>query len=82
MCYRGDRTAEFVGIQEIEGAVEGRQGSFVLTSAGSHDGVHSKGIWTVVAGTGKGELSGIVGKGRWQAGPGPQATFELTYELD
>lgn len=81
MCYRGDRTAEFVGLQEIEGAVDGRRGSFVLTSVGSHDGVHSTGTWTVVSGTGKGDLAGIVGNGRWKAGPGPRATFELTYEV-
>jgi hypothetical protein len=32
-------------------------------------------------GTGKGDLSGIVGSGRWKAGPGARATFELTYEV-
>jgi hypothetical protein len=62
-------------------AVDGRRGTFILTSVGSHDGVLSRGTWTVVAGTGKGELSGIVGNVRWKAGPGPQATFELTYEF-
>lgn len=82
MCYRGDRTAEFVGMQQIDGAVDGRHGAFVLTSVGSHDGVHSKGTWTIVPGTGTGDLAGIVGNGRWRAGPGPQATFDLTYELD
>lgn len=81
MCYRPDRTADFVGLQEVDGALDGRHGTFVLTSVGSHDGVLSRGTWTVVAGTGKGELSGIVGNGRWKAGPGPQATFELTYEF-
>ncbi|MEX1169208.1 MAG: DUF3224 domain-containing protein [Chloroflexota bacterium] len=81
MCYRSDRTADFVGLQEVDGTVDGRRGTFVLTSVGSHDGVLSRGTWTVVAGTGKGELSGIVGNGRWKAGPGPQATFELTYEF-
>ena len=81
MCYRGDRTADFVGIQEIDGTIDGRNGEFVLTSAGSHDGVRSKGIWTVVQGSGKGDFTGIVGRGTWNAGPGPQATFELSYEL-
>lgn len=81
MCYRGDRTAEFVGLQEIAGSLDGRRGEFVLTSAGSHDGMRSRGTWTVVTGSGKGELSGIVGGGTWQAGPGPQATFELSYDL-
>ena len=81
MCYRGDKTAEFVGIQEIDGTVDGRTGEFILTSAGSHNGVQSTGTWTVVAGSGKGDLAGIVGHGTWRAGPGPEATFELTYEL-
>jgi hypothetical protein len=82
MCYRGDRTAEFVGLQEIEATIDGRQGEFVLTSFGSHDGIRSKGNWTIVPGSGKGDLAGIVGNGTWVAGPGPQATFELSYELE
>lgn len=81
MCYLGDRTAQFVGMQQIDGAIAGRRGAFVLTSVGSHDGVQSKGTWTVVSGTGTGDLAGIVGSGRWKAGPGPKATFELTYEF-
>jgi hypothetical protein len=82
MCYRADRTAEFVGMQEIDGTLNGRRGEFVLTSAGSHDGVRSRGTWAVVSGSGKGDLAGITGRGTWDAGPGPQATFDLTYELD
>jgi hypothetical protein len=81
MCYRADKSAEFVGLQEINGEVGGQSGEFVMTSVGSHDGIQSRGIWTVVPGSGKGGLSGIVGGGTWQAGPGPQATFELSYEL-
>jgi hypothetical protein len=82
MCYRGDRSAEFVGMQQIEGTLDGRTGEFVLTSTGAHDGVRSKGTWTVVSGCGKGDLSGIRGNGTWLAGPGPQATFELSYAFD
>jgi len=79
MCYRGDRSAEFVGMQQIEGTLDGRSGEFVLTSAGTHDGVRSRGTWAVVSGSGMGGLSGIIGNGTWVAGPGPQATFELSY---
>lgn len=43
MCFRADRTADFVGLQEIDGAIEGRRGALVLTSGGSHDGVRSTG---------------------------------------
>ena len=81
MCYRSDKTAEFVGMQEIDGTIDGRRGEFVLTSTGSHDGERSTGSWTIVPGSGKGDLSGITGHGAWKAGPGPQATFELSYEF-
>jgi hypothetical protein len=81
MCYRADRTADFVGLQEIDGTIDGRRGELVLTSTGSHDGVRSKGTWTVVRGSGKGELAGIVGSGTWLAGPGAVATYELSYEF-
>ena len=79
MCYREDRSAEFVGMQLIDGTLDGRRGEFVMTSVGGHDGVRSKGTWTVVSGSGRGDLAGIMGSGSWLAGPGPQATFELTY---
>jgi hypothetical protein len=81
MCYRADRTAEFVGLQEIDGTLDGRRGSFVLTSVGSHDGIRSKGTWRIVPRSGTGQLAGIAGNGIWAAGPGPQATFELSYEM-
>ncbi|HEY3523409.1 MAG TPA: DUF3224 domain-containing protein [Candidatus Limnocylindrales bacterium] len=80
-AYRPDRTAELVGLQRIEGTLEGRQGTFVLTSTGSHDGQTSNGRWTIVAGSGSGELATISGDGDWSAGPGPQATWRLRYEL-
>jgi hypothetical protein len=82
MCYRADKTARYVGMQQINGTLDGRKGSFVLTAAGGFDGKRSKGTWTIVEGSGKGALAGIRGKGRFTAGPGPQATFRLSYDLD
>jgi hypothetical protein len=81
MCYRKDKTAEYVGLQEISGTLGGRRGSFVLTASGAYDGTRSRGKWTIVPESGKGGLAGITGKGSFTAGPGPQATFRLTYEL-
>jgi hypothetical protein len=75
MCYRADRTAEFVGMQEIEAIIDGRRGAFVLTSVGSHVGIRSKGTWTIVQRSGNDELTGILCNGVWEAGPGPQAAF-------
>jgi Protein of unknown function (DUF3224) len=82
MCYREDGTAEYVGMQEIDGGVDGRHGEFVLTALGSFDGELSQGTWTIVPGSGKGELVGIVGHGGFKAGPGPQASYQLSYELE
>jgi hypothetical protein len=81
MCYRADRTATFVGVQSIEGALDGRRGSFVLTSVGDHDGRESRGRWEIVEGSGTHELAGISGSGSWHAGPGPQGTYRLSYEI-
>ena len=58
MLYRPDKTAHFVGLQRITGSVGGRRGSFVLAAEGDHDGSASKISWTVVAGSGTGDLDG------------------------
>ena len=77
MSYRADGTARFVGLQRVEGEVEGRRGSFVLETAGDFDGKKATWTATVVAGSGTGELSGLQGSGRFGAEHGPEATFEL-----
>jgi hypothetical protein len=82
MCYGPDKTAELVGVQRIDGTIDGRRGSLVFTSRGRHDGTRSMGDWQVVEGSGTGELAGARGSGSWQAGPGPQATYELDLEID
>lgn len=81
MCYRADRTAEFVGIQRIEATLEGRTGAFALRSVGSHDGRASRGTWTIVEASGSGGLEGISGEGDWTAGPGPTGSYRLRYEI-
>lgn len=81
MCYREDGTADYVGMQEIDGTIDGREGGFVLTAVGTFDCYRSEGRWEVVPGSGKGELAGIVGNGVFNAGPGPQASFRLHYDL-
>jgi hypothetical protein len=39
-------------------------------------------MWTVVAGSGAGELSGLRGEGSFQASSGAKASFNLVYQLD
>ena len=63
MSYAADGTARFVGLTLVTGTVAGRTGSFVLRHDGRYDadGLHAD--YTVVPGSGTGELSGITGEG-------------------
>jgi hypothetical protein len=81
MCYRPDKTATFVGLQRLTGRVGDRDGSFVVESHGTFDGELARGRWTIVPGSGTDELRDIQGEGSWQAPHGPEATFELDYDL-
>src|SRR5919198_3157880 len=61
MCYREDRTADFVGLQQVKGQIGDRSGSVVLQTVGTFDGTEARGEWSVVPGSGKGELRGLRG---------------------
>ena len=81
MCYRPDKTATFVGLQRLSGRLGDREGSFVVESHGTFDGELARGRWTIVPGSGTDGLREIQGEGTWQAPHGPEATFELDYDL-
>ncbi len=81
MCYVPDGTAAFVGFQRIEGTIGERRGSFVAKSVGDFDGERAIGTWTVVVGSGTGELSGLTGEGSFEAPLGPEAAFRLEYDV-
>ena len=79
MAYRADGTAHFVGLALLRGSVDGRAGTFVLENTGEFDGMVAKGEWSVVQGSGTGDLEGLTGAGGFQAGQ--EATYTLEYEL-
>ena len=79
MLYRADKTAHFVGLQRITGSVGGRTGSFVASAEGDHDGTGSTIAFSIIPGSGTGELSGIAGDGSLVAKGGPTGTYELDY---
>ena len=81
MCYRPDKTADFVGLQRIAGKVGDREGSFVLTSNGTFDGKVAAGDMVVVEGSGDGDFAGISGSGSFSAPHGTEASVELDYEI-
>lgn len=81
MCYRPDKTADFVGLQRIEGSIDGRSGTVVLTSNGTFDGARAAGEMRVVEGSGTGELAGVSGSGTFDAPHGSEMTVEIDYEV-
>ena len=82
MCYREDKTADFVGLQRFVGRIGSRSGSFVMQTRGSFDGTEAKGDLDVVAGSGTEELSGITGTGAFTAPLGSTASVELDYDFE
>jgi hypothetical protein len=82
MMYRPDGTADFVGLERVVGRLGGRSGSFVLQRTGAFDGTLAKESYTVVAGSGTGELAGLRGEGSSAAGHAKENQMTLEYEVD
>ena len=81
ISYAADKSARLVGLQRITGAIGGRRGSVVIETIADHTGKASHGSWSIVGGSGTGDLAGITGSGSFDAPGGPKATYELEYEL-
>jgi hypothetical protein len=77
MSYQEDGTARFVGLQQLDGEIEGRTGTVVLDTVGDFDGKEAAGTWTIVPGSGTGAWAGMRGGGEYRAPIGPKATFTL-----
>ena len=81
MCYRPDETADFVGLQQVEGRLGERSGGFVMRTSGTFDGAEARGELSVVPGSGTGDLDGISGSGEFSAPLGSEAHVSLDYEV-
>ena len=82
MFYRPDKTAEFVGLQRVAGQIGERRGSVVLRTVGVFDGGEARGDWSVIDGSGTGELEGLRGEGAFRAPPGHEAEVTLEYDFE
>ena len=82
MMYRSDGTAAFVGLERITGRIAGRNGSFVLQRTGVFEDGQAKESYSVVTGSGTGELHSLRGEGTSSAGHAADYPFTLNYELD
>jgi hypothetical protein len=82
MSYQADATARFVGLQHLDGEIDGRAGSVVLDTVGDFDGKEARGTWTIVRGSGTGGWAGMRGDGTYRAPLGPKASFTLDYDFE
>lgn len=80
MAYPAERTSVFVGIARFEGEVDGRSGQFVATVSGSFGGTATE-QWTLIEGTGRGDLAGITGTVQVSSIDTTHAELNLTYRL-
>lgn len=82
MVYRSDGKASFVGLERVTGSVAGKSGSFVLQRTGIFEDGQAKESYTVVPGSGTGELRGLRGEGKTSVGHGMEHPFMLNYEFE
>lgn len=81
MMYRADGSAAFVGLERVVGHIGGKAGSFVLQRTGVFEAGQARESYSVVPGSGTGELRGLRGKGASSVGHGMEHPFTLEYEL-
>jgi len=82
MMYRSDGSASFVGLERVVGRLNGKSGSFVLQRIGTFEGGQAKESYSIVSGSGTGELRTLRGEGTSSVGHGSEHPFTLTYELE
>jgi hypothetical protein len=81
MMYRDDGTATFTGLERITGRIGDKTGTFVLQRTGVFEASQAKESYSVVAGSGTGQLSGLSGEGNSSVGHGSDLPFSLSYEF-
>src|SRR5207244_13439223 len=80
MMYRSDGSATFVGLERVIGHVAGKTGSFVLQRTGAFENGVAKESYSVIPGSGTGELRGLRGGGTPAVGHGSEHPLTLPYD--
>jgi uncharacterized protein DUF3224 len=81
MVYPTSDTATFVGLQQIDGEIDGRKGSVVLEVNGKFEGGIASADWSVVTASATGKLEGISGKGGYASKSDGSADVTLDYKI-
>jgi Protein of unknown function (DUF3224) len=81
MATAGEDSAAYVGVERVDGRVNGRAGSFVYLHTATMVRGTPSASWPVVDGSGTGELAGISGQVRIDNLPDGGHVFTLDYDL-
>ena len=81
MVYPTSDTARFVGLQQIDGQIEGRSGSVVLEVNGKFEGGIASASWSVVPAAGTGDLRGMTGQGGYVSKSDGSTDVTLEYDF-
>ena len=81
MFYRADGTGHAIALERIAGTLGGRRGSFVLQHSGTFAAQGVAGTFTVLPGSGTGELEGLRGEGQLIVQEQPWS-IELDYMVE
>lgn len=81
MVYVGGQAVHYTGLERVTGSLGGRRGSFVLKHDGIFEGGLAKTAWSVVPGSGTGELTGLSGTGGFASGHAEESPVTLDYDL-
>lgn len=82
MIHREDGSASFVGLERVVGSIGDRRGSFVLEHKGTFEGGTAKVTWSVVPGSGTGDLSGLRGEGGFASAHADEYAITLDYDFE
>lgn len=82
MMYRADGSAAFVGLERITARIDGASGTFVLQRTGVFENGQAKETYSVIPGSGTGDLRTLRGEGTSSVGHGMEHPFALSYELE
>jgi hypothetical protein len=82
MAYRDDTYATYVGLMQISGRIGERSGSFVAKIEGVFENGAATSTWSILPGSGAGELQGLRGEGKTVAHHGSTQPFTLDYHFD
>ena len=82
MVYNTAGSVDFVGYERIVGKIGDRSGSFVLHHTGVYANDVAKADYSVVPGSGTGDLAGLRGQGSMAATHSPSSPFPFEYEFE